>query len=172
MQERTHFYDAAQETKIHLTVIPLTLAAANEFVRIHHRHRGPVVGHRFSIGLTDTHGTLRAVAIVGRPVARHIDQNFACEVVRLASDGCPNACSMLYGSSARISKQMGFRRCITYTTVDESGVSLIAAGWVVTGRTKASTWNTPSRPRVDRYPLTEKVRWEPKWSSLSLARES
>lgn len=171
MQERTHSNRTTQDCKYRLTVVPLTLSVANEYVRLYHRHRGPVVGHRFSIGLADKRGSIRAVAIVGRPVARRLDQSFTCEVLRLVSDGSSNACSMLYGSAARIAREMGFRRCITYTTVDETGVSLIAAGWKVTGRTKAASWNTPARPRDDHYPLVEKLRWEPRWSSEAYVKE-
>ena len=31
-----------------LTLIPVSLAQANEFVRQHHRHHKPVAGHKFS----------------------------------------------------------------------------------------------------------------------------
>ena len=36
-----------------MNLVPLTLAAANDFVAAHHRHHRPVVGHRFSIGAQD-----------------------------------------------------------------------------------------------------------------------
>ena len=52
-----------------LTLIPVSLAQANEFVRQHHRHHKPVAGHKFSIGCSEN-GRLCAVAIVGRPVSR------------------------------------------------------------------------------------------------------
>ena len=53
-----------------LTLIPVSLAQANEFVRQHHRHHKPVAGHKFSIGCAEN-GRLCAVAIVGRPVSRY-----------------------------------------------------------------------------------------------------
>ena len=34
-----------------LTLIPVSLAQANEFVRQHHRHHKPVAGHKFSMRL-------------------------------------------------------------------------------------------------------------------------
>lgn len=37
---------------------------------------------------------------------------------------------MLYGSCRAIAKAMGYRRIITYTQADESGISLRAAGFV------------------------------------------
>lgn len=55
-----------------LTLIPVSLAQANEFVRQHHRHHKPVAGHKFSIGCAEN-GRLCAVAIVGRPVSRYLD---------------------------------------------------------------------------------------------------
>ena len=52
-----------------LTLIPVSLAQANEFVRQHHRHHKPVAGHKFSIGCAEN-GRPCAVAIVGRPVSQ------------------------------------------------------------------------------------------------------
>jgi len=34
-------------------IVPMTLKEANAFVEQNHRHHGPVVGHKFSIGLSD-----------------------------------------------------------------------------------------------------------------------
>jgi len=62
-----------------LTLIPVSLAQANEFVRQHHRHHKPVAGHKFSIGCSEN-GRLCAVAIVGRPVSRYLDDGFTLEV--------------------------------------------------------------------------------------------
>lgn len=36
-----------------LSIRPLTLREANAYVAFHHRHNKPVVGHRFSIGVSD-----------------------------------------------------------------------------------------------------------------------
>jgi hypothetical protein len=150
-----------------LKIVPLNLAMANEFVKNHHRHRGPVVGHRFSLGVVDSSEKLRGVAIVGRPVARQLNQDSVCEVTRLATDGCQNASSKLYAAASRVAKEMGFARCVTYTLDSELGASLRAAGWRSTGITKAKSWNSPSRPRLDQYPLCDKIRWEPGWSGAS-----
>ncbi len=56
-----------------LSLVPISLAQANEHVAAWHRHNRPVVGHKFSVGAADQDGVLRAVAIAGRPVARHLD---------------------------------------------------------------------------------------------------
>lgn len=36
-----------------LEVVPITLKEANAFVEQNHRHHGPTVGHKFSIGLSN-----------------------------------------------------------------------------------------------------------------------
>lgn len=36
-----------------LEIVPITLRESNAYVEQHHRHHGPVVGHKFSIGLSD-----------------------------------------------------------------------------------------------------------------------
>jgi hypothetical protein len=77
----------------------------------------------------DADGNLRAVAIVSRPPNRNSDDGVTCEVVRLASDGTRNACSFLYSACAKIARDMGFQRMITYTLDSESGASLRAGGW-------------------------------------------
>lgn len=113
-----------------LTIVPITLRAAADFIAEHHRHNKPPRGHKFSIGVCDDNGTLRGVAMIGRPVARHFDDGLTAEVNRTCTDGCPNANSALYGAAWRIAQAMGYRRLVTYTQAQESGASLTAAGWV------------------------------------------
>jgi len=105
------------------------LAEANAFVKEHHRHHNPEVGHRFSLGVGN--GVLRGVAICGRPKAGHsIDQRAVLEVLRVATDGTRNACSWLYSHAAQCARSMGFRAVITYTLAKgETGASLRACGW-------------------------------------------
>jgi hypothetical protein len=95
-----------------LWIVPLTLAVANAFVEVHHRHHGRLLGHRFSLGVVDELA-LRGVAIVGRPVARLLDDGLSVEVTRLCTDGTPNAASALYGGARRAARAMGFRRIDT-----------------------------------------------------------
>lgn len=124
-----------------LTIVPLTMKTANEFVVQYHRHHKRVIGHKFSIGVIDEEGTLRGVAIVGRPVARHFDDGLTFEVNRSCTDGCPNANSALYGAAWRVAKAMGCTRLITYTQEGESGSSLRGAGWsVVAQRAARGSW--------------------------------
>jgi hypothetical protein len=113
-----------------MIVVPLTLKAANEFVVKVHRHHGafPPGLDYFRLGAVEG-GVLVAAAIVARPPNRNSDDGTTCEVVRLASDGTRNACSFLYSASARVAREMGFARIITYTLDSEGGASLRASGW-------------------------------------------
>jgi len=128
-----------------LTLIPVSLAQANEFVRQHHRHHKPVAGHKFSIGCAEN-GRLCAVAIVGRPVSRYLDDGFTLEVNRLCSDGTKNACSILYAAAARAARAMGYHKIVTYTLDTESGASLRAAGWTNAGLAGGKAWTGRRRP--------------------------
>jgi hypothetical protein len=143
-----------------LTIVPLPLDEANAFVRQHHRHHQPVVGHKFSLGVADEGGAIRGVAIVGRPVARRLDNGLTLEVNRVATDGCPNACSALYGACRRATFALGYRRLITYILVSEPGTSLKAAGWKCLGERGGLRWTGERRPAVDKHPAQMKLLWE------------
>ena len=142
-----------------LTLIPVSLAQANEFVRQHHRHHKPAAGHKLSIGCAEN-GRRCAVAIVGRPVSRYLDDGFTLEVNRLCSDGAKNACSILYAASARAAKAMGYRKIITYTLDTEGGASLHAAGWCCAGRAGGTAWTGARAPKAGQYPAQMKLRYE------------
>lgn len=92
-----------------LEIVPMTLREANAFVEQNHRHHGTTVGHKFSIGLSDGEKIV-GVAIVGRPVSRHLDDGWTLEVNRLCTDGTRNACSMLYAAAWRAARAMGYKR--------------------------------------------------------------
>lgn len=145
-----------------LHLVPVTLAQANEHVAAWHRHNAPVPGAKFCVGAADNEGVLHAVAIAGRPVARHFDDGMTIEVVRVASDGTRNACSMLYGACQRASFALGYRRVVTYTQGSESGSSLRASGWtVIAERPARAGWSVPSRPRDnDAYTSVTRQLWE------------
>jgi hypothetical protein len=137
----------------------LGLDEANEFVRVHHRHHKPVVGHLFSIGAA-LDDKIVGVAIIGRPVSWIRDDGVTAEVTRLCTDGSKNACSFLYGASARAAFALGFKRIGTYILASEPGVSLIATGWRCLGERGGGSWSSPSRPRVDKHPLQGKLLFE------------
>ncbi|WP_280383636.1 XF1762 family protein [Nocardia wallacei] len=133
-----------------LSLCPVTFADACDFVALHHRHHPPPTGHKFSIGVA-LDGTLVGVAIIGRPVARSLDDGRTLEVNRTATNGTRNACSMLLGAAWRAAKALGYTRLVTYTQHGESGSSLRAAGYhVVAQRRARRSWSCPARPRLDR----------------------
>ena len=142
-----------------LSHIRVTLEEANAFVLAHHRHHRPVVGHLFSLGAT-LGDRLVGVAIIGRPVARLRDDGLTCEVTRLCTDGTQNACSFLYGRSAKAAFALGFRRIGTYILASESGTSLSATGWRKIGETAGGSWDRADRPRFDKHPTTPKTLFE------------
>lgn len=153
-----------------LIIVPCDLDEAKFFVKQHHRHHEPPQGAKFAIAVADETETIRGVAIVGRPVCKALDNGWTLEVTRTATDGCDNACSALYGASWRATKSLGYRKCITYTGKDESGISLVAAGWKIVGETKGGSWSCKSRPRIDKHPLQEKFRWEASGSADVVTR--
>lgn len=112
-----------------LCIYPITLRAACDFIKLHHRHNKPPVGWKFGVS-AQLAGAVVGVATAGRPIARHFDDGLTLEVNRTCTDGTRNANSMLYGAVWRAAKAMGYRRAITYTQADETGASLRAAGWV------------------------------------------
>lgn len=143
-----------------LHALPVTLAEANEYVKRYHRHHGPVIGYKFTVGVCDTEGTLRGVAICGRPVAHEINQRTVIEANRVCTDGARNAASFLYSRAARIAREHGYEKIITYTLASESGTSLWAAGWEPVAFVKGRSWTCPSRIRIDKHPIVDKIRWE------------
>nr|WP_325297132.1 XF1762 family protein [uncultured Dysosmobacter sp.] len=155
-----------------LEIRPITLRDANSFVAQHHRHNQPTNGHKWSIACYDG-DRLCGVAIAGQPIARKLDDGLTIEIRRVCTDGTYNACSILYGACARVARDMGYKRVITYTLASEGGSSLRASGFVNCGETGGTSWDTPSRPReveqitlfgVERkYPAEKKVRWEKKY---------
>lgn len=138
--------------------VRVTLDQVNAFVALHHRHHSPTVGHRFSLGAWSG-GRLVGVAIVGRPVARRIDQERVVEVLRVCTDGTRNACSWLYTRCVEQAQNLGFYCAVTYTLSAESGASLRACGWWgEPDATPGRSWSCPSRPR-DTEVLGAKWRW-------------
>jgi hypothetical protein len=145
---------------VKLSLFPATLKQANEMVERLHRHHKPVVGHRFSIGCEDENGVAHGMAIVGRPVARAIDQNRVAEVTRLVTDGTPHVCSKLYAACARAAEAIGYNWIQTAILESEMGTSLKAAGWHFDHTIKGRDWNCPSREgrRTDQ-PMCDKQVW-------------
>lgn len=148
-----------------MRVVPISISEANEFVANFHRHNKPVQGAKFAIGASDGEN-LVGVAIVGRPVARRLDDGATAEVTRccVLDDAPKGTPSFLYSRCWRIWAAMGGDRLITYTLQSESGASLRGAGWKIVGQTpgfsEGKGWTT--RPGREWQPVVgqSKFRWE------------
>ena len=148
-----------------LQVIPISLREANDFVTSFHRHNGRTSrdGGKFAIGAS-TDEQLVGVAIVGRPIARLLDNAYTAEVLRTCTspEAPKGAVSFLYAACWRIWRAMGGAKLITYTLTSESGASLRGAGWKVVAELPAhSGWNRTGRER-NWQPIygQQKLRWE------------
>ena len=142
-----------------LRIVPCTIQDAKSFVAQHHRHHRPPPSALFAVAVANDAGVV-GVAIVGRPVARMLQDGWTAEVVRVATDGTHNACSMLYGACWRAARALGWRKLITYTLPHEGGASLRASNWKCLGEAGGGSWSRDSRPRVDQHPTQVKLRWE------------
>lgn len=131
-----------------LDIVPMSLREANAYVEQRHRHHKPVTGAKFALGVADDSAVV-GVALVGRPVAKALDDGWTLEVNRVCTDGTRNACSVLYGAAWRVAKALGYRRLITYTLPEEGGASLRGAGWTCIGLRGGGQWARKTRPRID-----------------------
>lgn len=103
-----------------LTLTPVTLTEAHAFVRAHHRHHRAAQGGLFALAIS-ARDAIVAVAVIGRPVARMLADDFTAELTRLASDGTRHSCSKLYGAAWKAARALGYRKLITYTLAEEGG---------------------------------------------------
>lgn len=150
---------------------PVTQKDAFAFVKEHHRHHDVPVGSLWQHGTHDDHGSLCGVAVVGRPVARMLDDGLSCEVTRLCTIGESNTCSILYAAARRAALAKGYRRGITYILDSEyqltdsetgrriGGNSLVAAGWRYLGISAGGSWSRKIRKREDDHPTEPKHRY-------------
>lgn len=148
-----------------LQVRPISFRDAARFVGRHHSHSRPPLTWRFGFGIWNGR-VLMGVAMIGNPVARAFMGRNLVEVLRLCvrrdtepmlRDGC---CSKLYAAAARRAEQAGFSKIITYTTIEEGGASVRAAGWVREAEVPARGWHSARRPRSNASnAFVAKVRW-------------
>ena len=140
-------------------MVPCSIQDAREFLCQFHRHHGAPLSGLFALACAAGESVC-GVAIVGRPVARMLQDGWTAEVTRLATNGTKNACSLMYGACWRAARALGYRKLVTYILSTEPGTSLTAAGWREVGRVAGRSWHCESRPRVDRAPKQDKIRWE------------
>ena len=148
-----------------MIIIPLPLRKANEFVTQYHTHNKKARGCKFCIGV-EVNGVLEAVAIVGRPVARKLDNGFTVEILRLCTkqNGIKNLCSFLYSRCWKIWQQMGGKRIVTYTLESENGASLKASGFKKADTTRkfleGTGWTTRKNRIWQNIQAQKRIRWE------------
>lgn len=141
-----------------MQIKPISLKEANDFVTLYHRHHRPARGCKFCISVIDENKNVVGVAICGRPVSRYYDDGNTLEINRLCTSGYKNACSRLYGVCARIAKEMGYSKIITYILESENGASLKASNYICEGTAGGKMW-TGSRCRDNGVPQEMKTRW-------------
>lgn len=130
-----------------MEAMPMELKEAQAYINKYHRHHQAAHRDKFRIAAVDK-GDIVGVVQVGRPVSRMLDDGNTLEVLRLCTTGDKNVCSFLYSRAARIAKEMGYKKIITYILEDEYGTSLKASGWTLEAEGVGGTdWNVPSRPR-------------------------
>lgn len=143
-------------------IVPLTLRIANDFVEAHHRHssRTSNDGGKFAIGL-EFEGRLIGVAIVGRPVARMLQQEGTAELLRccVSADAPTGAGKSLNARCKRIWQLMGGTKLVTYTLATEKGGSLSGAGFTRQAKVKGRCWNGGKRSDRE-IAMRPKDRWE------------
>jgi len=142
-----------------LVVYPITQLDARRHVQRHHSHLNAPIGGLFSVSVRDG-DRIVCVAIVGRPVARLMQNGLTCEVIRLCSDGTsPHAASMALGACVRGAVALGWRRIVSSTILGEPGTCYRAAGWRPTSISEGGDgWH--SRPGRTIVQSGRKVRWE------------
>lgn len=154
-----------------LRAVPLELKEAQAYIHRYHRHHEAAHRDKFRIGCMKGE-ELVGVVQVGRPVNRHMDDGKTLEVLRLCSTGSRNVCSFLYSRAARVARELGYTKIITYILDEETGASLKASGWKKEeDGVGGGSWDTPARPRElgatqlslfpekQKYPTGKKQRW-------------
>lgn len=141
-----------------LELVPMTIKEAKMFVREIHRHNRVLVGALAVIAAAEN-GRIIGVAVVGRPKAKALQDGWTAEITRVANIPHPNATSFLFNGATRLARSLGYRRCFTYTLKEESGAAMRALGWKVLYDVRGRSWNTPSRPRIDKHTIGDRQMW-------------
>jgi len=137
-----------------LEVRAIDFKAACAFIAEFHSHHDPPQGWKFGTAVYKDEA-LVGVIMVGRPVARMLDNGTCLEVIRCCTDGTSNVASLLYSRARKAAFALGYSRLITYTLASESGHSLKAAGWICVGPAGGGSWTRSSRPRAKKNKTDE-----------------
>ncbi len=146
-----------------LQLVPIIQRNARAFVALHHRHNKAPRGDIFRVAIETADKELIGVIMVGRPVARMLDDGYTVEILRtcIKAGHYPNACSMLIGAACRAARALSFKKIITYTLSTESGTTYKACGFVKDSTVNGAEWNRPSRQReqLGLFQTMNKTRW-------------
>jgi hypothetical protein len=135
-------------------IVPLSKTAARAFIQEFHRHNeAPSPQQVTFVCALEDEGQIVAVVTAGHPVARGLDDGSTLEVsrvcVRPGYEPTKNANSRLYGAMRRVAVALGYRRIVTYTLREETGVSLRAAGFGEPIKAGEDRWGGPRRSWQD-----------------------
>lgn len=144
--------------------VPMTISEAKVFVTNFHRHNKAPQGGLFAVGASNGN-ELIGVAIVGRPIARRLDDGKTAEVIRccVIEDSPKGSCSFLYSRCWKACRALGWEKLITYTLQTESGASLRGAGWQVVAELSAGkpeAWQSRVGREWQSVVGQAKFRWE------------
>ena len=109
-----------------MIAVPIELKDAQTYINRYHRHHQAAHRDKFRIAASDGNKIIGVIQ-VGRPVSRILDDGRTLEVLRLCTQGDKDVCSFLYSRAARIAKEMGYSKIITYILESELGTSLKAS---------------------------------------------
>ena len=108
---------------------------------------------------------LVGVVIVGRPVARKLDDKLTLEINRncVLDEAPKGTCSFLYSKAIKVWQSMGGKKIITYTLKSESGSSLKAVNFKKETNVqifkKNTGWTTRPNRIWQKVQETPRVRW-------------
>lgn len=153
-----------------LSVRPITIKQANEFIRDYHRHHRPTARNngKWALAGVDGDGKIIGVVITSIPVSASFMDGYTIEISRLCvkDDAPKGSCSFLLSKCCAIWRLMGGKRVLTYTLQSESGASLRGAGWRLVGNVRPHRrWEGKTRlDGIERASLpiysVPKNRWE------------
>lgn len=87
-----------------MKIIPLSVAEAHKFLGKHARHYATIAQPIWAVGLQDEKGKLRGAAVLGRRA------DGDAELAHIYCDGAYQGYTLLYGTSWRALKAMGFEK--------------------------------------------------------------
>jgi hypothetical protein len=161
-----------------LVVVPVTIGQALVFSDREHSHLDPPVSGLCAVGVAEwcspsNESALVCVAILGRPISRHLQTQGCAEVTRVASDRTRPVASKALGAISAAGLALGWRRLVSSSLLGEAGASYRGAGWrpvAVRGPRDPDDWSSRSRSREAAAQPGAKVRWE--WGPGALPRDA